>query len=120
MPKIESGYNRVVLLIGKWAIKLPNPSSQRQFILGMACNLKEYETYNESDHDPYLMEIYSIGYLGLWLVCKRYEVIQRTLTDDEIEDIPMSDLDPKIGNFGYENGHIVILDYGYSNCWYIG
>lgn len=119
--KIATGYNRVVLLIGGLAIKFPNPSSQRQFIHGMTCNLKEFETHREAKDDPRLMKIYSIGFLGLWLVCKRYEVIQRALSREEIEAIPVTELDEKIGNFGCdESGRIVVLDYGYSESWYLG
>ena len=119
--KIASGYNRVVLLIGRLAIKFPNPASQRQFICGMRCNLKEFDLYCESNNDARLMRVYSLGFLGLWLVCKRYEVINRSLTNEELAEIPLSEIDPKIGNFGYnDEGGIVVLDYGYSDSWYIG
>jgi hypothetical protein len=116
----KTGYNRVVLLIGRWAIKFANPASQRQFICGMGCNLKEYELHREAHGDPQIMTVYSIGFLGLWLVCKRYEVIDRALTPDEIAGIPLSVVDPKIGNFASDGGRIVVIDYGYSDSWYIG
>lgn len=116
--KIASGYNRFVLLVGNLAIKFPNPRSQRQFIHGMTCNLKEFEMHQEAKGDPRLMTIYSIGWIGLWLVCKRYDLLQRRLTEDELEQIPVTQIDGKIGNFGSDNGRIVILDYGYSGSWY--
>jgi hypothetical protein len=120
LVSFASGYNRIVLLIGNLAIKFPNPLSQRQFIHGMACNLKEYELHKEANGDPRLMMVYSIGFLGLWLVCKRYEVIHRAITEGEYAGIPITSVDRKIGNFGTENGRIVVLDYGYAGCWYIG
>lgn len=118
--KIASGYNRIVLLIGGMAIKFANPLSQRQFICGMACNLKEFELHKEAKGDPRLMTVYSIGFLGLWLVCKRYEVIERALSEEEYEGLPITEIDRKIGNFARDGERIVVLDYGHFGCWYIG
>lgn len=117
--KLAKGYNRVVLLVGRLAIKFPNPGTQRQFIRGMACNQKEYELYQESNNDPRLMRIYTLGFLGLWLVCKRYEVLDRELTIEERDSFPITELDEVPGNFGIENGKLVVIDYGYACGWYV-
>lgn len=111
-----SGHTRWVLYWGPLAFKVPNCRSLRQFILGWGANLHEWEVWR-SNQTASLAHIYrSIGHLVL--VCRRYRVLSRPLTPQEIAELGYLDLDMKIGNFGQDReGKLVVLDYGHGEFW---
>lgn len=128
MPQIKYGVSRIVFLIGNIAIKIPNPFyGDRYFVMGMSGNIHECEIYKlalkvrKGIADPYLAKVYFRLPFGLAVIMKRYNnVLSRPLTQSEIKDIPLTEVDPKIENFALENNQIVVLDYGYTNSYYTG
>jgi hypothetical protein len=118
-----SGYTRIVVLIGKYAIKFPNPKDgQRSFVLGLWCNYNEYFQWKNSHH-PKLGKVLFCFPLGLFQVMLRYnqlsndQLAQNTINvyKDYTDDLPLVFPDCKSDNFGIDNnGKMVLLDYG--NC----
>ena len=120
--QIRQGYNRIVLLIGGFALKFPNIfKGERAFAHGLCCNIKEYELGKEARFDTRVADVYFRLPFGFMLAMKRYEVIDRPLTEDEFKRVPISNPDRKIGNYATNHkGDVVIIDYGHSSAWYIG
>lgn len=118
-----TGYNRIVIILPKIVIKLPNIlNGSRAFVHGLMHNLKESELYYESYGDPQLGRVYFCSPFGLMLVMKRYtNVLTETLSEADLQNLPISNPDRKIGNYAQdEQGRIIVLDYGHCNCYYIG
>lgn len=123
--QIHTGYGRLVLLIGAYAIKIPNPHyGERAIVMGMAANIHEAELFQQArleTETPRLAQVYFRLPLGLALITRRYDILKRSLTGEEIKTLPVANPDPKIGNYGLDNqGRIIVLDYGHSGCWYTG
>lgn len=117
----KAGLNRIVLLVGGIAIKFPTIFNERAFTLGLYSNIHEYEVAKEASHNPHVAKVYCRLPFGIALVMKRYTVLNRPLTDDEIEALPISNPDLKIGNFATDHqGNIVVIDFGHCGAWYIG
>jgi len=124
MIKIAWGYNRFVLLFGNYVIKFPNIfNGERAFVVGQNAIIREYElslqAQNNNDHR--LGYVYCRGWFGLFLIMKRYtHILNRELTNIEVQMLPIANPDLKIGNYAVENNQIVVIDYGHSDCWYTG
>ena len=115
-----AGICRIVLIFRKFVIKIPKAHhGQKYFVDGMLNNLyernqyKTLEKYLKSHHYPILGKAYFCGFLGLFLIMKRYELLGRKLTRAELKEFKIHKFDNHAGNTGMdENGHIVLLDYG--------
>lgn len=116
---IKHGATRAVFLIGGWAIKIPSfRYGQRYFVYGCLGNILERDHWKIQGH-PQLAPVYFCFPLGLFLVMKRYrDLVIRRLTEDEKNTLPFTNFDDNGHNFAYEDGKLVLFDYGNVNFFY--
>ena len=119
---ISHGHGRCVLCIGCYALKFASPRhGARAFLLGQLSNYREREVSRCAGDDPRLAKAYWLSWLGLLLISERIEPLRRSLTESEAAGIPLTALDPKLGNHGQRpDGTIAAIDYGHSDCWWVG
>lgn len=117
--QINKGMGRIVISIGKYAIKFPSfHNGQQLFVMGMIGNLNESERWQNYAH-PQLAQVYHCGPLGLWLVMKRYHnIVNRRLSKEERRDLPFIGIDDNGANIATDNGKLVLIDYGNAD-WYL-
>ena len=109
---IKYGMDRTVLLIGKYAIEVPNMTNDQTFVRGMLSNVLEHNRWNRSKH-PALMPVVFKFPFGLFLIMKRAIIIlDRYLTEDEVDTLPVYAFDNNGKNAGIHNDKLVIFDYG--------
>ncbi len=110
------GTTRSVLLIGRYAVKVPSIKEWRLFLLGLLANMQEV-SFSRCGWPELCPVVFSI-HGGLLVVMLRAEPITRDeffALDVEIwRDrgeyvIPVED---KLDSFGQLNGSIVAVDYG--------
>jgi hypothetical protein len=120
--KIKYGTTRTVLLVGKYAIKLPLaiPLLWRHFLLGLIGNMTERDTWKwntgKSYHprSEYLCPVIWASWGGWLLIMKRAKPLPDTF---ELENyIPLMeklqiDGDDNISNYGMLDGRLVKTDY---------
>ena len=114
MKLVTSGHSRLVLLLGRWAIKFPRVTSWSGFLRGLLGNLTE----RSWRYWPGVCPIVWAAPLGLMLVCQR----ARELTDEEWEagvykevalSLGVAYIEDKRDSFGVlESGEVVVVDYG--------
>ena len=109
----KKGICRTVLIFKKFVIKFPNMRyTQKYFVDGMHNNLCEGEQY-KIRKNPKLGKVYFCGFLGLFLIMKRYKLLGRKLKKQEIKDLKVENFDNHVGNVGVtENGKIIFIVYG--------
>lgn len=114
------GVNRTVIFIGSYAIKFPSfRNGIKYFVYGMLANMLEYEKWNLSK-SPYLMPVYYRFPFGLFTVNKRYyNVLDRLLTKEELDKLPLINFDNNGNNAAIDNGQIIIIDYGNPGCYLV-
>lgn len=116
----RQGITREVVLIGRYAVKLPRVSyGWRMFLCGLLANMQEadFSTTKWPELCPVLFAI-----PGGWLVVMRRA---RPLTDGQWEEFRREDMynmldnghrsipaEHKRDSFGYLDGRIVAVDYG--------
>jgi hypothetical protein len=113
----RQGCTRIVLLVGEYAIKLPNAlHGWPLFLQGLLANINERKTWTAS-HSELLCPVLWSSWGG-WLLVMRRAVPCRWL-DEGGEEIDYSRWivegfggDDKPTNYGVLNGHVVKLDYG--------
>lgn len=109
---LRSGNNRVVLLVGRLALKLPRARSWRGLLYGMLNNINEAGASHRPGACPVL---FSFG-CGLLLVMRRAQ----ELTDRDFAAFDPATfcaetgltVEPKADSFGLLSGSIVAVDYG--------
>lgn len=121
--RIARGVTRRVLLIGQYALKVPNPAEWRLFLLGLLANMQE-AIFAKARWPELCPVVWSLP--GGFLVVMRRA---RVLTDDEFEEhealirrwifggpgeenerfVPA---EPKSDSFGWLDGRLVAVDYG--------
>ncbi len=102
--KLRGGQTRKVLLVGRWAVKVPNPSSWKQFVMGILANLNER---GWSGYDDRLCPVLWASRTGLLLVMRRAGALV-----GEVPDMPgLPFLDMKAENFGVLEDRVVSVDY---------
>lgn len=113
---IRKGCYRSVILIGKYAIKIPTFTEWRLFLHGLLSNIKEKKLWKYT-HDIQLCPVLWSCPGGFLNIAER--VIE--VTRDEWQEIPREYLlkismgfpvEQKPESFGWMNGRLVILDYG--------
>lgn len=119
---IRYGYNRIVFVIGTIAVKIPNLlNGDRGFSHGLVCNLNESELFKQSSGDNRIGNVKFCAWFGVFLIMQRYSILSRALTDIEVSALPITNPDPKIGNYSMlDDGTIVVVDYGHCNTYYRG
>jgi hypothetical protein len=111
MRLVLTGRNRFVVLAGRWAVKVPSLRSWRDFLFGLLNNLNEGEWATDPTmaHCPVVWR--SPG--GFILVQRR----ARILTDQEFVDLhpalPPARAEPKADSWGWLDGRLVAVDYGW-------
>lgn len=120
--KIKKGSTRTVLLIGKYAIKIPRfwhnnkGHKWKMFLRGILANIDEYFWWKHSHNKEKLCPIVCKFPLGLVLVMLRADELlecdyNRLKLQKEFIGLP---LDNKRLNFGWLDGKIVLIDYADS------
>lgn len=115
----KKGVTRLVLLIGKYAIKFPNFTySHLHFLNGCYNNYSEYQYCKTFKKVQDSMDLYKKVSPTIFCLCfglisvqKRVELLDRDLTNDEIQYFKQQSDDIKKDNFGYLNGVLVCIDY---------
>ena len=105
--QFRSGQTRMVLLLGRWALKVPHlGNGWKFFLLGMLANENE-RLWN--GYDDRLCPVLWCAPLGLLLCMRRAE----PWNEKEPPDMPgLPFLDHQPTNFGILNGKTVSIDYG--------
>ena len=112
MIDVKSGMTRNVLLIWKYAIKIPTFRSWKLFLRGLLANMQENEF---SGVWPELCPVVFSVPGGVCSVMIRAEPISEKQFDLEFEKIPEHIViiaESKSQNYGYLNGKLVAIDYG--------
>lgn len=117
MPIIKTnGVTRLVIIVGNWAIKIPNFTCQHNhFLLGCYANwterhyTKTFEGFSEFI-DKVSPTVFC-SYFGLVSIQRKVTVLDRDLTDDEQYYFRKQTTDIKKENFGFLNGKLVCIDY---------
>lgn len=115
--ELKQGTTRIVVCIGKYAIKIPNFRSWKLFLNGLLANIQE-ETFR--DLDPILLKskLYIPG--GFLSIFEKVEEIDEItwikIKDDFYTIIDKKDyiipVEIKKDSFGMLNGQLKIIDYG--------
>jgi hypothetical protein len=116
--KTSKGVTRLVLLVGKYAIKFPNFTySHLHFLNGCYDNWSERQyckTYKKCKDIDFIQKVsltLFCFWFGLLSIQKRVEVLTRDLTEIEKEYFKEQSTDTHRQNFGYLNGVLVCVDY---------
>ncbi len=114
------GITRIVFLIGKYAIKIPNFKYQHNhFLQGCYANwserkyCKDFKTANyEGNMYEWVAPSYFCSWFGLVQIQARCETYNKHLTKEQKEFYkPLCGTDNKKENFGLLNGKLVCVDY---------
>lgn len=111
-----NGVTRIVILIGDYAIKIPNFTYCHQHFLngGYANWLERCYTKRFKCIDEYYSKISPTifcSWFGLIAIQKRVKELNRHLTKEEVKYFKNQTADIKEQNFGYLNGKLVCIDY---------
>lgn len=113
----RTGCTRIVCLLWRWAVKLPNfTDGWRMFLKGLLANMQEAQ-FSRTKWPKLCPVVWSIP--GGWIVIMRRA---KVLTDDEfLQCVPDGWIEEpdyiipaelKSNSFGWLNGKIVAIDYG--------
>lgn len=113
-----SGCTREVLLVGRWAIKIPQFRYEyRHFLQGLLANMQErhwWRNFPQPELCPVLW-----GIPGGWLIVMRRADPMTRQQLDEIDLKAWCDkgdwkvpAEPKMDSFGWIDGKLVAVDYG--------
>lgn len=114
--RIAFGVTRRVLLIGRFAFKVPAMSEWRLFLLGLLANMQE-AVFSKCGWPELCPVLFSLPG-GFLVVMKR----ARVLTDEEFKSIDAEGFvkregytvpaEMKSDSFGWLDGRVVAVDYG--------
>jgi hypothetical protein len=105
----HDGITRTVLLVGRWAIKLPKMRyGYEMFLRGLLANCQERMWWKEL-RDRRLCPVVCSSRFGVFLIMRRAENVADAPPREEFSGLP---LDYKPDNFGLLNGRVVLRDYG--------
>jgi hypothetical protein len=118
----RNGSTRLVILIGKWAVKVPKvPNSWYHFLYAILQNLNERNTWHwnsgryEQGKSHLLCPVIWCSMGGWVLIMRRALPISRAIFESESalsEHSKYFPGDDDICNYGLINGKIVKVDYG--------
>lgn len=112
----KHGVTRIVLLVGRWAVKVPRPTEWRLFLRGLLANLQERQWSKCGDER--LAKVLWADPTGFLLVMERVDPLPRRFTQRHLDCILAQGrfdglpLDQHLQNFGFRGRRLVLLDYG--------
>ena len=115
---LRSGSTRWVLLIGRFAFKIPSLYSWRNFLWGLLANMQEVEFSRCIDMKHKLCPVKFYLPLGFLVVMPKVRILKPDELPKEvlekfcIEDNFKIPAEIKHDSFGYFKGNIVAVDYG--------
>ena len=115
---LRSGSTRWVILIGRFAFKIPSLHSWKNFLWGLLANIQEVEfsKCNEMKHKLCPVKFYLP--LGFLVVMPRVKILSKDdLPKEALEKFCVDDnftipAELKHDSFGYFKGKLVAVDYG--------
>lgn len=109
------GFNRTVILTKNWAIKLPTCRNWRDFLFGLLNNMNEAKL--GSAGKPGLCPVAWASWGGFVVVMPRAEICQAEGFDwgaaHRFLETHLISAECKPDSFGYLNGELVCVDYGW-------
>jgi hypothetical protein len=122
MKLCTNGATRLVLLVGRWAIKVPRITSWKLFLHGLLANMQEAE-FSKAGWPELCPVLWSIPG-GLLVVMKRavpvtdgwwktrQDVIDRVFNPRRGYVVPVERKQDSFGWLDSEDGRLVAVDYG--------
>lgn len=114
--EVRHGTTRRVLLVGRLAIKFPNPAEYRLFLCGLLANQQENRWWRTFQHQRDRMAPVLAYVPGGWLlVMKRCRPIDRQTFFSMDGDWPAKygiPVEHKQDSYGLNDGRVVAVDYG--------
>lgn len=117
--KLKKGTNRIVILIGKYAVKIPNfINGHLLFLYGCLANYRERwycKKFKDIEEPRFYAKVCPsvwCSWFGLCQIQRRVDMLKRDLTKSEILQFKDVCTDIKRENFGYYYGRLVCIDYG--------
>lgn len=109
---VARGASRTVLLIGRWALKLPSLYGWRTFLKGLLHNMRERDTWAWERHPGLAPVLWCLP--GGWLLCMRRAGLLRAGAEVYLgrDACLLADDDVHAANVGVLDGRTVIFDYG--------
>ncbi len=117
MKLLRNGSTRWVLLIGRFAVKIPSLHSWKRFLNGLLANLQEVEFWGCKEMRPKLCPVLFYIPLGFLVVMPRVRILVDELSVEELERFCLDEnftvpAEPKMDSFGWYEGRLVAVDYG--------
>lgn len=111
------GVTRLVFVFKSIVIKIPRLNfGHTNFLYGCLSNWKERQFYKKFKDVPGFGELIVptvwCSWFGLIQIQRRAYVLDRNLTQEEIEKFNKVCTDSQGANFGIYNGNLVCIDYG--------
>lgn len=116
---IKKGITRTVIVIGNYAIKLAFNLRFNHLHFLNAClsnyceKIKTIQFRNFPDYYEYIVPTIFCSWFGLFSIQYKVDILTRSLSDNEKMVFKLITDDLKSENFGYFNGKLVCVDYGY-------
>ena len=107
--RIGWGTNRIVFLVGPFAIKVPATVEFRLFLHGLLSNMQETKFSKHKLAAPILFS-FPGGFLNIMARAERLTMQQ--FNSVKIEDYKGLPVEDKLDSFGILHGKIVAVDYG--------
>lgn len=115
---LRSGSTRWVLLIGRFAFKVPSLHSWKNFLWGLLANMQEVEFSKCVDMQHKLCPVKFYLPFGILVVMPRVKALAKDeLPKEALEKFCVEDnftipSEAKYDSFGYYKGRLVAIDYG--------
>jgi hypothetical protein len=109
MISVSRGASRTVLLVGRWAVKVPRlRAGYKAFLCGMLSNMAERDRWRVARQPGLCPVLWSLPF-GLCVVMPRVRLVDRTTDTTELAGL--TGYDHKASSYGYHRGELVAIDY---------
>jgi hypothetical protein len=114
---IKTGITRTVILIGDYAIKIPNSRhDHKHFLSGCLANWTERQFSKNnslsSEWGKKILPVYFCSWFGLFSIHPRIQIRTKPLSEKQKKYFSDVTTDIKPDNFGYYKGALVCVDFG--------
>jgi hypothetical protein len=107
----REGRNRIVVLVGQYAIKFPSMRSWRDFLFGMLNNMNEADWHGE--HEGYCPVLWRAP-LGLAIAMPRASILDDEVFEAIGHTLPsIAGAERKASSWGWLGDRVVAVDYGW-------